>query len=111
MGELERLAQDLRRTERELKKGYIWLSFWCFIFIINFIWGSWSFLMSVYDFKFLFWLFVIPVLLEPFFYSFLLGVILYSTVQGYWKRVEKYEHERSMAELYLDSAIRSAQRN
>ncbi|TWT12077.1 hypothetical protein [Streptococcus sp. sy004] len=111
MGELELLAQDLRRTEKELKRAYIWLSVWCLIFIINFIWGSWSFLMSVYDFKFLFWLFVIPVLLEPFFYSFLLGVILYSTVQEKWEQVKRYQHEYSMAELYLDSVIKSAQGN
>lgn len=109
MGRLELLAQDLRRAERELKKAYIWLGVWCLIFVVNFIWGSWSFLMGLYNFRFLFWLFAIPILFEPFFYSFLFGVMLYCTLQEQWKKVEHCQFEQLIAEEYLDIEIRSVE--
>lgn len=112
MGSLEFLAQDLRQREQALKKAYIWLGVWVFLFLLNIIvclvW-LWHYDPFVGPLRVFLWLLIFPVFMDPFFYFIFFGAFFYYMMREQWKKVEHCQFEQLIAEEYLDIEIRSVE--
>ncbi|TWT16451.1 hypothetical protein [Streptococcus sp. sy010] len=112
MGELELLAQDLRQVEAKLLRAWLWLLLWVVLLLTTIIFAFIYMAnekVSVGLWRVITWIFLLPALADPVFYCVLACMNLGIFCQMQWENIEKYEHECSRAELYLDSAIKSTQ--
>lgn len=112
MGELELLAQELRRAEARLLRAWLWLWLWVLLLVATIIF-AFVYMKNEVPFvgtwRALAWIFVLPAFADPVFYCVLAGMNFWIFCQMQWETIEHCMEQRNKAVFYLELAISFAQ--